>query len=104
MAVKVNSPDYKDFEKDEVLTDFKNRIEHYARQYETISESEEPDLSWMKIYDTGRKVEVHKHEGHIQARIVYYLMNVHITPRLVLSAILTFFFFFRVKPQFLSTH
>ena len=26
---------------------------------------------------------VHKHEGHIQARIVYYLMNVHITPRTI---------------------
>ena len=37
----------------------------------------------MKIFDTGRKVMVHKHEGHIQARIVYYLMNVHITPRTI---------------------
>ena len=80
--VKVTSPDYKDYENFEhVLNDFKQRIEHYVKQYETISETEEPDLSWLKIYDTGRKVEVHKHEGHIQARIVYYLMNVHITPR-----------------------
>ena len=27
--------------------------------------------------------QVHKHEGHIQSRIVYYLMNVHITPRTI---------------------
>ena len=26
---------------------------------------------------------VHKHEGHIQSRIVYYLMNIHITPRTI---------------------
>ena len=26
---------------------------------------------------------VHKHEGHLQARIVYYLMNIHITPRTI---------------------
>ena len=38
-------------------------------------------MSFLKTFDTGRKVVVHKHEGHIQARIVYYLMNVHITPR-----------------------
>jgi hypothetical protein len=32
---------------------------------------------------TGEKVVVHKHEGHIQSRIVYYLMNIHITPRTI---------------------
>lgn len=32
---------------------------------------------------SGQKVVVHKHEGHIQARIVYYLMNTHITPRTI---------------------
>ena len=26
---------------------------------------------------------MHKHEGHIQSRIVYYLMNIHITPRTI---------------------
>ena len=40
-------------------------------------------MSFLKTFDTGRKVVVHKHEGHIQARIVYYLMNVHITPRTI---------------------
>ena len=24
---------------------------------------------------------VHKHEGHIQSRIVYYLMNIRVVPR-----------------------
>lgn len=31
----------------------------------------------------GEKVVVHKHEGHIQSRIVYYLMNIHIVPRTI---------------------
>lgn len=30
---------------------------------------------------TGRRVVVHKQEGHIESRIAYYLMNMHITPR-----------------------
>lgn len=29
----------------------------------------------------GRRVVVHKQEGHIESRIAYYLMNIHITPR-----------------------
>lgn len=83
MEVKVTSPDYKHYDKDNVLKDFLNRIDHYRKRYETIDEELEPELSYLKIFDTGRKVEVHKHEGHIQARIVYYLMNVHITPRTI---------------------
>ncbi len=35
----------------------------------------------MKIFNAGEKVLVHRHEGHIQSRVVYYLMNIHIIPR-----------------------
>jgi len=83
LEVKVTSPDYKHFDKEKVLHDFLERINHYEKLYETIDENLEPDLAYLKIFDTGRKVEIHKHEGHIQSRIVYYLMNVHITPRTI---------------------
>ena len=83
LEVKVTSPDYKHFDKEQVLKDFLERINHYEKLYETIDEDLESNLSYLKIFDTGRKVVVHKHEGHIQARIVYYLMNVHITPRTI---------------------
>eukprot|EP00096_Caligus_rogercresseyi_P014290 TRINITY_DN6789_c0_g1_i1.p1 TRINITY_DN6789_c0_g1~~TRINITY_DN6789_c0_g1_i1.p1 ORF type:complete len:248 (+),score=45.36 TRINITY_DN6789_c0_g1_i1:545-1288(+) len=43
----------------------------------------EPHLSFMKIFNAGQKVLVHKHEGHIQSRVVYYLMNIKITPRTI---------------------
>ena len=36
---------------------------------------------FFQIYNTGQKVVVHRHEGHIQSRVVYYLMNIHIMPR-----------------------
>jgi len=83
LEVKVTSPDYKHFDKEQVLKDFLERINHYEKLYETIDEDLESNLSYLKIFDTGRKVTIHKHEGHIQARIVYYLMNVHITPRTI---------------------
>ncbi|XP_037554330.1 6-phosphofructo-2-kinase/fructose-2,6-bisphosphatase-like isoform X4 [Dermacentor silvarum] len=79
--VKVNSPDYKDMNKDDALLDFVHRIEHYKACYQTLDEVQEKQYSFMKIFNTGQKVVVHRHEGHIQSRVVYYLMNIHIMPR-----------------------
>ncbi|KAI5709773.1 hypothetical protein M8J75_003132 [Diaphorina citri] len=83
MEVKVNSPDYQDMNREAALQDFLQRIMHYEERYEALNEESEAALSFMRIYNTGEKVLVHKHEGHIQARIVYYLMNIHIVPRTI---------------------
>ena len=83
IQVKVSSPDYANMKKEDVLADFMLRIEHYQERYQPLDEECESDLSFMKIYNTGEKVLVHKHEGHIQSRIVYYLMNIHIVPRTI---------------------
>uniref|UniRef100_A0A1Q3FXF3 Putative fructose-6-phosphate n=1 Tax=Culex tarsalis TaxID=7177 RepID=A0A1Q3FXF3_CULTA len=83
MEVKVSSPDYRNMNMDQALSDFRLRIEHYQERYEMLEEDTEKELSYMKIFNTGEKVVVHKHEGHIQSRIVYYLMNIHITPRTI---------------------
>ncbi|GFX61065.1 hypothetical protein TNCV_4117141 [Trichonephila clavipes] len=79
--VKVKSPDYKNRDVDEALSDFMTRIEHYKKVYESLDEKEESKYSFMQIYNAGQKVFVHRHEGHIQSRIAYYLMNIHINPR-----------------------
>ena len=62
----------------EAVNDFKKRIAHYEDQYQTLDESLEPDLSFLKIFNCGKKVSVYQHEGHIQSRIVYFLMNLHL--------------------------
>ncbi|XP_035206658.1 6-phosphofructo-2-kinase/fructose-2,6-bisphosphatase 1-like isoform X2 [Stegodyphus dumicola] len=79
--VKVHSPDYKDSDKEEALRDFMQRIEHYQKAYQSLDEDLERAYSFMKIFNAGEKVLVHRHEGHIQSRVVYYLMNIHILPR-----------------------
>ncbi|CAG0879310.1 unnamed protein product [Darwinula stevensoni] len=83
--VKVNSPDYKEHQMgiEERTQDFLKRIEHYREVYETLDEKEENHLSFMQIFNTGEKVLVHRHSGHIQSRVVYYLMNIHVTPRTI---------------------
>ncbi|GBN71406.1 6-phosphofructo-2-kinase/fructose-2, 6-bisphosphatase, partial [Araneus ventricosus] len=79
--VKVKSPDYKNRDVEEASKDFIARIEHYKTVYEPLNEKVENKYSFMQIYNAGQKVFVHRHEGHIQSRIAYYLMNIHINPR-----------------------
>lgn len=41
----------------------------------------ERDLSYIKIMDVGKSYLVNRAMDHIQSRIVYYLMNIHVTPQ-----------------------
>lgn len=83
MEVKVSSPDYTNMNKDEAMNDFRQRIEHYEEKYQPLDVNQEKDYSYVKICNTGEKIIIHKHEGHIQSRIVYFLMNIHITKRTI---------------------
>lgn len=38
-------------------------------------------LSYIKIFDVGTRYMVNRVQDHIQSRTVYYLMNIHVTPR-----------------------
>lgn len=81
--VKVHSPDYKGVEATEAITDFLERIRHYEAIYEPICEETESHLAFIKLYNAGEKYVIHKHEGYLQSKIVYWIMNVHITPRTI---------------------
>lgn len=41
------------------------------------------DLSFIKVIDVGRRFLVNRVQDHIQSRIVYYLMNIHVQPRTI---------------------
>ncbi|KAI1305859.1 6-phosphofructo-2-kinase/fructose-2,6-bisphosphatase 1 [Halotydeus destructor] len=79
--VKIHSPDYTDMDKEKALNDFIKRIKHYESAYQTLDEEIENRYSFIQIFNAGEKVLVHRHEGHIQSRVVYYIMNTHICPR-----------------------
>ncbi|KAG8128253.1 hypothetical protein E2320_015158 [Naja naja] len=81
VQVKLGSPDYVDCASDEATEDFMKRIECYKNSYETLDENLDKDLSYIKIMDVGRSYLVNHVMDHIQSRIVYYLMNIHVTPR-----------------------
>ncbi|XP_064822305.1 6-phosphofructo-2-kinase/fructose-2,6-bisphosphatase 4-like [Oncorhynchus masou masou] len=79
--VKLGSPDYIDCNTEEVIEDFMKRIKCYENSYQPLDEVLDRDLSYIKIMDVGRRYLVNRVLDHIQSRIVYYLMNIHITPR-----------------------
>ncbi|KJH42515.1 phosphoglycerate mutase family protein [Dictyocaulus viviparus] len=80
--VKINSPDYKGkMSEEEAKEDFMKRIENYKLQYEPIDQEIDDDLSFIKVMNAGKSFFVHNVKGHIQSRVVYFLMNIHLLPR-----------------------
>ncbi|XP_030623852.1 6-phosphofructo-2-kinase/fructose-2,6-bisphosphatase 1 isoform X1 [Chanos chanos] len=81
MQVKLSSPDYENCDKEEALEDFLKRIECYRSSYVPLDEEKDRHLSFIKIFNVGSRYLVNRVQDHIQSRIVYYLMNIHVTPR-----------------------
>ncbi|XP_063743224.1 6-phosphofructo-2-kinase/fructose-2,6-bisphosphatase 1 isoform X3 [Eleginops maclovinus] len=79
--VKLGSPDYVDRDEDEAMKDFSRRIDCYKSSYMPIDDEKDRKLSYIKIFNVGSRYLVNQIQDHIQSRIVYYLMNIHVTPR-----------------------
>uniref|UniRef100_A0A8C1MDL3 6-phosphofructo-2-kinase domain-containing protein n=1 Tax=Cyprinus carpio TaxID=7962 RepID=A0A8C1MDL3_CYPCA len=81
IQVKLSSPDYENYDKEEALVDFLKRIDCYKLSYVPLDEEKDRHLSFIKIFNVGSRYLVNRVQDHIQSRIVYYLMNIHVTPR-----------------------
>ncbi|CAJ0567663.1 unnamed protein product, partial [Mesorhabditis spiculigera] len=80
--VKINSPDYKGImSQEEAKEDFVKRIENYRLMYQPLDEEHDEDLSYIKVINAGKSFFVHNVNGHVQSRVVYFLMNIHLLPR-----------------------
>ncbi|KAK3206573.1 hypothetical protein Dsin_020619 [Dipteronia sinensis] len=78
------SPDYAeqpDFEAG--LQDFKTRLANYEKVYEPVEEG-----SYIKMIDMvsghGGQIQVNNISGYLPGRIVFFLVNTHLTPRPIL--------------------
>lgn len=64
-------------------------LDIYSRELPLIHVSTAPccgfhrDVSLIKVIDVGRRFLVNRVQDHIQSRIVYYLMNIHVQPRTI---------------------
>ncbi|XP_010487146.1 PREDICTED: 6-phosphofructo-2-kinase/fructose-2,6-bisphosphatase isoform X1 [Camelina sativa] len=78
------SPDYSeetDFEAG--VRDFRDRLANYERVYEPVEEG-----SYIKMIDmvsgNGGQIQVNNISGYLPGRIVFFLVNTHLTPRPIL--------------------
>nr|XP_046153267.1 6-phosphofructo-2-kinase/fructose-2,6-bisphosphatase 3-like isoform X1 [Oncorhynchus gorbuscha] len=84
MEVKVSCPDYQDCNKTDAMEDFHKRIECYRVHYEPLDPDQyDRSLSFIKVIDVGRRFLVNRIQDHVQNKIVYYLMNIHVQPRVI---------------------
>jgi broad specificity phosphatase PhoE/predicted kinase len=79
-ATKARSPDYEGVPEEEAVRDFRMRIAHYESAYEEVGEDEGP---FVKIIDVGRKLVLHRIQGYLLARVVHFLLNLHVQQRSV---------------------
>ncbi len=79
-ATKARSPDYEGVPEEEAVEDFRLRIAHYERAYEEVGEDEGP---FIKVIDVGRKMVLHQIHGYVLARVVHFLINLHVRPHSV---------------------
>ncbi|KAF9437889.1 hypothetical protein BGZ76_010671 [Entomortierella beljakovae] len=82
-SVKLTSPDYVGWKDTDAVQDFKRRINNHLPYYQTISE---PELSFVKLINVGERIIVNNVHGFLQSKIVYYLTNLHISPRKIYFA------------------
>ncbi|KAF8648235.1 hypothetical protein AX16_006317 [Volvariella volvacea WC 439] len=82
-SVKISSPDYRNWNPDQAVQDYYNRIRDHEKYYEPI---EETDWPFIKIINVGEKVMVNDIRGYLQSRIVFFLMNIHNRPRTIYFA------------------
>ncbi|XP_028398156.1 6-phosphofructo-2-kinase/fructose-2,6-bisphosphatase-like [Dendronephthya gigantea] len=81
MEVKVTSPDYKNVSPEQACEDFKARIKLYETQYEPLCSEMDNQVRFLKVVNTGKRFVVNRAEGYVESKVVYYTMNIHVTPR-----------------------
>jgi broad specificity phosphatase PhoE len=79
-ATKARSPDYEGVPEEEAVRDFRMRIGHYENGYQEVAEDEG---SFVKTIDVGRKLVLYRIDGYLLARVVHFLLNLHVQPRSV---------------------
>eukprot|EP01132_Coremiostelium_polycephalum_P006133 gene6133-7640_t len=73
-----SSPDYEHHTEAEAVKHFRERLAYYEKEYSTI---DNVNLQYIKLYDVGKKIIANNITGYLPARIMFLLMNLHLTPR-----------------------
>ncbi|XP_054268628.1 6-phosphofructo-2-kinase/fructose-2,6-bisphosphatase-like isoform X1 [Macrosteles quadrilineatus] len=69
------SKDYKHMTKEKALDDFHHKIEHFMEQYEPINPREESKYTYIKVFNDGENVSVHRINGPYQSNILSFVSS-----------------------------
>lgn len=78
------SPDYAGDNEDDAYKDFCERMLQYEKCYQPLESDKDSELSYIKITDlvTGQgKLTANRVTGYLNARICFFLLNLHLKPR-----------------------
>lgn len=80
-SVKISNRDYEGvMTPEEAFEDFMQRMKNYEDEYQPMGEDdEETDLSFIKLIDCGRRVEINRVHGYLLGRVAQFLSNMHAT-------------------------
>jgi len=76
LQLKLKSPDYIGKDKEYALNDFKKRLEHYMKIYQTIGDEE--DINYIKVINFTEKLMIKNVVGANESLISSYLMNLRL--------------------------
>jgi 6-phosphofructo-2-kinase/fructose-2,6-biphosphatase 2/6-phosphofructo-2-kinase/fructose-2,6-biphosphatase 4 len=81
LDTKLYSPDYAGVDEAEAVSDFKRRIDEYARHYQPMTEPElEQDVeAFVRLIDTGLRMQCVSIKGYLLTKIVFFLMNLQVS-------------------------
>ncbi|RHZ44785.1 hypothetical protein Glove_709g32 [Diversispora epigaea] len=82
-SVKITSPDYIGWDPEEAVKDYWTRINNHTGFYQPITDM---SLSFVKMINVGDRIIVNNVKGYLQSRIIFYLMNLHISSRIIYFA------------------
>merc|ERR1712079_718429 len=75
---KVKNDDYRGMNQEVALSDFRNRLLEYEKVYQPIQDSEVENngMSYIKLYNVGKKVTTLNCNGYLLSNITFYLSNI----------------------------
>jgi adenylylsulfate kinase-like enzyme len=80
--MKLNNDDYKGMDAKKAMGDFLKRVVEYEKVYEPLDDQEDNgNIAYIKVFNVGRQIHSRLCQGYLPSQIVFYLSNIHITPR-----------------------
>jgi 6-phosphofructo-2-kinase/fructose-2,6-biphosphatase 2/6-phosphofructo-2-kinase/fructose-2,6-biphosphatase 4 len=82
LKTKLKSPDYKEWNPEKAVEDFRERIRHYEKCYVNLSaEVDGENTSYIQLKNHGSEIVCRHIIGYVPSKILSYLMNLNLSEK-----------------------